>query len=65
MNLALNTFDIDATVKEPNGFHSKEWGHVFDRSFEWIALIQLKMHVDVKTEVCLNVTAQRIEEMLP
>ena len=47
-NKDLFTLDIDEAVKEAYGSEFEECCEVFESHFEWISVVQLKVHVNVQ-----------------
>ena len=55
------TFDIDVSVHEADWPQLQEVGQVLQTHFEWVPVLKLQVLVDVKTQVSLNVTTQRLQ----
>ena len=64
MMVMMITSSIEVMLEEANGQKAKESGQLRRRDSEWIATVQLKMHVNVQAKVGLHVATQRVQQML-
>lgn len=58
------TLYINGSVKETNRLYFEQMGQVTQANFERVAIIKLKVKVNVKTEICFYGSTQRIQQML-
>ena len=58
------TFDVDSAIKKSDWSHTQQVGKVTQPNLERVAVIQLKVKVNVQAKVSLNGTTQGVKQML-